>query len=68
MTLSRASDPACAILPRNEGDASEELYNLRDDPSELTNLAGRHTLEPALQRFRELLARAKSSKTSAPVP
>jgi arylsulfatase A-like enzyme len=53
---------------RNDGDASEELYNLRDDPSELTNLAGRPTLKPALQRFRELLARARRSETSPPVP
>ena len=53
---------------RNEGDASEELYNLRDDPRELTNLVGRPTLKPTLQRFRELLAQAKRSEKSAPVP
>ncbi len=53
---------------RNEGDVSEELYNLRDDPSELTNLLGRPALKPTLERFRELLARAKRSEKSAPVP
>ena len=45
----------------NEGDRTEELFNERDDPRELTNLASRDALLPQLNRFRERLARIKAT-------
>jgi len=41
---------------RNEGDGVEELYNLRDDPHELTNRAQTASMQPFLLRFRDRIA------------
>jgi arylsulfatase A-like enzyme len=47
------------VYIRNEGDGTEELFNERDDPRELTNQAGVDALKPVLERFRASLARIK---------
>ena len=47
------------VYIRNEGDGTEELFNERDDPLELTNRAHDDSMRPILQRFREQLARIK---------
>jgi arylsulfatase A-like enzyme len=44
---------------RNERDGAEELYNERNDPGELTNLARDNSMAPAVKRFRDYLARIK---------
>jgi arylsulfatase A-like enzyme len=44
---------------RNEGDGAEELYNLRDDPHELTNRARSASMQPVLARFRARLTQIK---------
>jgi arylsulfatase A-like enzyme len=40
------------VYIRNEGDGGEELFNERDDPDELNNLAGAEAMLPVLRRFR----------------
>jgi arylsulfatase A-like enzyme len=45
----------------NQGDRTEELYDVRDDPRELTNLARRAAMLPDLERLRQRLARLKSA-------
>jgi arylsulfatase A-like enzyme len=47
------------VYIRNEGDGTEELFDERDDPRELTNRAGVDALKPVLKRFRASLARIK---------
>jgi arylsulfatase A-like enzyme len=47
------------VYIKNEGDGTEELFDERDDPRELTNLAPRPGMERELARFRESLARLK---------
>ena len=47
------------VYIQNEGDGTEELYNERDDPRELTNRAASDTMRPVLERFRQQLARLK---------
>jgi arylsulfatase A-like enzyme len=44
---------------RNEGDNDEELYDVRDDPRELTNRVRSVEMGPAVRRFRERVARLK---------
>jgi arylsulfatase A-like enzyme len=44
---------------RNEGDGTEELFNLREDPHELTNKALSASMQPVLSRFRDRLAEIK---------
>jgi arylsulfatase A-like enzyme len=51
------------VYIRNEGDGSEELYNQREDPSEVINLARGEAMLPILRRFRDHLPQMK-----APVP
>jgi arylsulfatase A-like enzyme len=41
------------VYIRNEGDGAEELFNEREDPSELSNRAGVLALQPVLERFRQ---------------
>jgi arylsulfatase A-like enzyme len=41
------------VYIRNEGDGTEELFNERDDPRELSNRAGVEAMQPVLKRFRE---------------
>jgi arylsulfatase A-like enzyme len=47
------------VYIRNEGNGTEQLFNERDDPRELTNRAGVDAYKPVLERFRESLARIK---------
>jgi arylsulfatase A-like enzyme len=47
------------VYIRNQGDRSEELYDVRDDPRELSNLIQNARMGPALRRFREHAARLK---------
>jgi len=53
------------VYIRNERDGAEELFNQRDDPLELTNLARSASKKAILQRFREHLARIKPSSSAA---
>jgi len=48
------------VYIRNEGDGSEELFNQRDDPQEVTNLARAEAMLPVLRRFRDHVAQAKA--------
>ncbi len=48
------------VYIHNEGDGTEELYNERDDPRELTNRAASDSMRPVLERFRQQLARLKA--------
>ena len=52
------------VYIRNEGDGSEELFNEREDPDELKNLAGAEAMLPVLRRFRDHLAQAKARAPS----
>ncbi len=47
------------VYIRNDGDGGEELFNERDDPDELRNLAGDPAMAPVLQRFRDRLRRTR---------
>ena len=47
------------VYIRNEVDGTEELFNERDDPRQLTNRAGVDVFKPILERFRAKLARIK---------
>ena len=47
------------VYIRNDGDGSEELFNQRDDPDELSNLVGAQAMLPVLRRLRDRLAQAK---------
>jgi arylsulfatase A-like enzyme len=47
------------VYIRNEADGSEELYDERDDPRELTNQARSVHMVPVLRQFRERMARIK---------
>jgi arylsulfatase A-like enzyme len=40
---------------RNQGDGTEELYNAREDPRELTNRASNGAFQPVLEQFRKRL-------------
>ena len=51
--VSLAEGDFCYI--RNQGDGSEELFDERNDPRELINLARREALKPTLQRLRARL-------------
>ena len=53
------------VYIRNEGDGTEELFNERDDPRELTNRAASDTMRPILERFREHLARLNASRSGS---
>ena len=43
------------VYIRNEGDGGEELFNEREDPDELDNLARAEAMLPVLRRFRDHL-------------
>jgi arylsulfatase A-like enzyme len=47
------------VYIHNQGDGTEELFNEREDPRELTNRAHDDSLKPVLERFRERAARVK---------
>jgi len=49
------------VYIRNQRDGSEELFNERDDPRELTNRARSEAFQPILQRFRSQLSLGPSS-------
>jgi arylsulfatase A-like enzyme len=44
----------------NQGDGVEELFDVRDDPRELSNRARRDSLRPVLLRFRRRIANIKA--------
>jgi arylsulfatase A-like enzyme len=48
------------VYIRNDDDGTEELFNERDDPRELTNLASRHAMSADLERFRKRLTRLRA--------
>jgi arylsulfatase A-like enzyme len=48
------------VYIRNDGDGTEELFNEREDPRELSNLARAPTMQSLLQRFHEELDRIRS--------
>jgi hypothetical protein len=48
------------VYIRNEGEGGEELFDQREDPHELTNLARDAAMRPVLRRFREHLAQTKT--------
>jgi arylsulfatase A-like enzyme len=48
------------VFIRNEGDGGEELFNQREDPGELHNLAGAPAMVPVLRRFRDQLTQVKA--------
>jgi arylsulfatase A-like enzyme len=48
------------VYIHHDGDETEELYDERDDPRELTNRAASDTMRPVLEQFRQLLARLKA--------
>ena len=56
------------VYIKNEGDGGEELFNQRDDPGELDNLAHVEAMLPILQRFRDQLQRVKASPATASDP
>jgi arylsulfatase A-like enzyme len=49
------------VYIRNEGDGSEELFNEREDPRELTNRAGDEALRPVLTQLRDHLDRLRAN-------
>jgi arylsulfatase A-like enzyme len=48
------------VYIRNEGDGGEELFNERDDPDELHDLARDAAMGPALRRIRDHLRRVQA--------
>jgi arylsulfatase A-like enzyme len=50
------------VYIRNEADRTEELYDQREDPRELTNRVGNHGMMPILEQFRKRLARIKKQE------
>ncbi|HZW33104.1 MAG TPA: sulfatase [Isosphaeraceae bacterium] len=50
------------VYIRNQGDGTEELFDERDDPRELTNRARAAAMQPVLQRFRDRLDQMLSSR------
>jgi arylsulfatase A-like enzyme len=48
------------VYIRNGGDGGEELFNERDDPDELNNLARAEAMQPVLRRFREHVQQAQA--------
>ncbi len=53
------------VYIHNEGDRTEELFNRRDDPRELTNRARDDSMKPILERFRDHLARFNVSRSGS---
>jgi arylsulfatase A-like enzyme len=49
------------VYIRNEGDGTEEIFNERDDPGELRNLAHDAATQPILERFRRGLHQMKAN-------
>ena len=48
------------VYIRNEGNGNEELFNQREDPYELNNLARAEAMRPVLRRFRDRLLQSKA--------
>lgn len=49
------------VYIRNEGDGSEELFNERDDPKELSNRARDDAMQPVVRRFRARLNQMRAN-------
>jgi arylsulfatase A-like enzyme len=47
------------VYIRNEGDQTEELFDERDDPRELTNRARQQAMQGLVRRFRDRIGRMK---------
>jgi arylsulfatase A-like enzyme len=56
------------VYIRNEGDGGEELFNQRDDPNELSNLARVGAIQPVLRRLRDRLPRADGRASAVTNP
>jgi arylsulfatase A-like enzyme len=54
------------VYIQNQGDRTEELFNEREDPRELTNRAHDERLKPVLERFRQTLSRVKLQSPGVP--
>jgi arylsulfatase A-like enzyme len=52
------------VYIRNEGDGAEELFNERDDPSELRNRAADELVQPILKRLRDRLNQLRADPAS----
>jgi arylsulfatase A-like enzyme len=55
------------VYIRNEGDGREQLFNERDDPDELVNLAKFEAMHPRMERLRERLGRTSKKTSQAPM-
>jgi arylsulfatase A-like enzyme len=53
------------VYIRNEGDGSEELFDEREDPQELSNRARLEGMQPLLQRFRDHLDQIQATSRAA---
>ncbi|HZW30634.1 MAG TPA: sulfatase [Isosphaeraceae bacterium] len=54
------------VYIRNQGDATEELFNQRDDPRELLNRARANAMQPVLKQFRDRLNQLPTDFTRTP--
>ena len=52
------------VYIKNEGDGGEEVFNDRDDPRQLSNLAGQSAMKPMVDRFRNQVARFRSGASA----
>ncbi len=53
------------VYIRNQADGTEELFNERDDPRELSNLIIFPSMQPVLERFRDRLKQFKAKPADA---
>ena len=53
------------VYIRHQGDGSEELFDERDDPRELINLARAAAMQPVLKRFRDRLDQIRGTTVEA---
>jgi arylsulfatase A-like enzyme len=53
------------VYIRNQGDGQEELFDERDDPRELINLARHQAMQPVLERFRDRLRQVMAPREVA---
>ncbi len=56
------------VYIQNQENGTEELFNERDDPDEIHDLAGAGSMLPVLRRFRDHARPAIASAWAMPVP